>query len=203
MSDWSDFGDIGSDFGVPQDPGITDWNSGMDLPGGGDTGQPTGPGSSFNVGPGQIPSSIYQALISSGLLKPGANVPTLTGYGGTGTPGGGGGGASSLARMLGLSGADGGMNLPALLSMLAPLLGAGLSYKATQKATDQMSSAVKDANAQATSILGGATGMYAPYMQAGQAALGKAQGLGFQPLAGKFGPLHGPGATATLGKIMR
>ena len=117
--------------------------------------------------------------------------------------------ASWLARALGLTGGAGGAGagtIGSLLPLLSALgIGAGgfMGYNATNKATDQMAGAVKDANKQITDILGGAQAGYQPYQQAGQGALGQLANIGYKPLAGNFRPLgSGQGMNGTLGSMM-
>src|SRR5262249_16692016 len=144
------------------------WVSGGDLPGGGDTGQPVGPPSSFNVGPGQIPSDVYQRLIDYGLLPQGA-----TDVKAPPPPSGGikvsalgawtGSDLMSWLRALGPLGAA---------AILGPLLGGALGYVRTGRAADQVVSGIGNANQAAQTILGGQS-PFAPFQTIGNQALGK------------------------------
>lgn len=194
----------GDSGGVPQQSGVTGWTGGFDLAGGGDTGLPTLPGSSFSVGPGQNPSQIYEALIRSGLLTPGANVPQLTGYGITTPPGGGGGVWSNFLRSLGLTNSAGDPNGLNILAALAPLLGGLYAANRTGKATDQVVGGINNASETIKQILGGATSPFTPYTTAGAAAVGKAGAMNWQPLAPRFAPLGQPqGGATSLAALMR
>jgi len=102
---------------------------------------------------------------------------------------------------------------------LLPLLGAAgiglgsyLQGKATNKATGQMTDAVKQANDAITKILGGQSAAYQPYADMGKAATERLTALGpsniaanFSPLASKFGPLgngRGIGGPTTFSGLM-
>lgn len=184
--------------GSAWDPGTNgpsgNWTSGNELPGGtGDTGNPTTPGSSFNVGPGQIPSDIYNQLVQSGLLTPGANVPVLTGHGLT-LPGAG-GGAGGKGSAFSMTNPDGSINWASLIPLLASLGGGAYAAYNTNKAAGQMTDAIKSANTQISSIIGQQQGGYAPYQQMGTTALGNLANYQYHPLAGNF-----PSAVAPKGK---
>jgi len=123
-------------------------------------------------------------------------------------------GLSALLKALGLTGSNGQMNSGGLLQLLGLLGGTAggvMGYNATNKATDQMSQAVKDANSTITGILGGAQAGYSPYSALGSSAAGKLQGMNYQPLAGKFGPVQAAssyvptsaGTGNTLSQLMR
>jgi len=134
----------------------------------------------------------------------------FSGYNLGGASGGGGLDLSSLAKLLGLTGKSGDLNsggLLQLLSMLGGIGGAAMGYNATNKATGQMSGAVKDANAAITSILGGAQSAYAPYTQMGANAAAALPGAAYKPIAGNFRPLgSGQGINSggmTLANLMR
>ena len=122
--------------------------------------------------------------------------PNVGGGGAGVAPGGSSAGLGEIIKAI----TGGGSGVGSLMAMLAPLLGAGLQYKATGKASDQMQQAAKDANALVSGIYGGSKDMYMPYVTAGQNALAKAQGMGYQPMAQNYKPL-GSGAAMTLGKL--
>ena len=92
-------------------------------------------------------------------------------------------------------------NVGGLMSALAPFLGGALAYNATNKATDQMQQGIQNSNEAITKILGG-TSPYAPYMQAGQNALGNLGNIGYKPMAGNYQPL-GAGRAMTLGQMAK
>ena len=192
MSDWSDGFDwnLGDDWnmGPPMDwsNGAGDWTGGYDLPGGGDTGFDLGPGSSFDVGPGQIPSDVYQYLLQLGALGPGMSTSMPNGRGGG--SGGGGGALSGLGKLLGLG--QGG-DMSGLLGLLGSIGGGLLNYNATNKASDQLQQGIKDSNKVITDTLSGNNALYEPWRQAGLTALDKFQNQAPSNLAAGFGPLAG------------
>lgn len=120
---------------------------------------------------------------------------------------------SQMLRALGLSsggGAGGGMSsLLPLLSLLGIGAGGFMNSSATNKASDQMVQATKDANDAVTKILGGQQAAYTPYTQLGAGAAAALPGLAFKPLAGNFKPLGSGAAMAptgggmTLSNLMR
>lgn len=136
---------------------------------------------------------------STGQTDPNYGDPNNTLGGGMGTdPTGGGTGGTG-----GLGGSDilkalGG--IPGLAGILAPLLGGLYAAHQTGKATQQVLGGIQNANTDIKSILGGQQ-MFAPYMQAGQSALGKLGGMNWTPL--NYGPLGGSpgGAPMTLGSL--
>jgi hypothetical protein len=212
MSDWGDgfnmtnpddwSGWSSGDFGGGSSSG-GGWNSGYDLPGGGDTGGALQPGSSFEVGPGQIPSDIYQQLINLGGLSPGMD---------TNIPGGGKGGAAagstiaSLLKSLGLTNSAGDANLASILGLLGTAAGGYMNYNATGKATQQMTDAVNKANETITSLLGPSAAAFKPYSDMGAAAVGKLQALPQSNLAANFGPLgagRGIGGPTSFASLMK
>ena len=172
----------------PIDPTTGSWVSGSDLPGGGDTGNPVGPSTSFNVGPGQTPSQIYQQLVSAGLLPQGAQGVSVPG----GSTGGGSGGTSKGTNGL-LTNADGSINWPSLLGMLAPLLSGAYTSSQTGKATQQMLDAINNANSTITSTLGGNPALYQPYRDVGSVGLSRLTSMPQSNLAQQFQPLGTPG----------
>lgn len=155
-------------------PGGTDWLNEIlgnlslpDLPdpstelAGGSTAPATGPGTS------------------------GLNAPISGGGGG----GGGASGISSILRSLGLSNADGSANPLGWLSILAPLLGGALGYNAVNRAGDQMSSAVTDANDFLKTQFGNSAAAFAPFVDLGKTGAARLGALPPSNLAGSFGPL--------------
>jgi hypothetical protein len=101
---------------------------------------------------------------------------------------------SAILKLLGLTGKDGNINSGGLLTLLSALgLGAGglMNRNATNNATNLMSGSIDKANNAITGLLGAQQQAYAPYQQAGASALGKLQGMNYQPLAGKFSPVQG------------
>jgi hypothetical protein len=99
------------------------------------------------------------------------------------------GGLGSILKALGLGDGSGGMNIPLLLSLLGAGAGGLLSKSATSKATDQILSSIKDANTQATNILGpggGAQQALQPYMTSGAAAIQAAPGMIYKPPGSQF-----------------
>jgi hypothetical protein len=117
----------------------------------------------------------------------------LATFGSGGSGGSGGFDLTSIAKLLGLTGKDGNVNSGGLLALLSALgIGAGglMNSNATKTATNQMSQSIDKANTAITGILGNAQNAYAPYQQAGVGALQKLQGMNYQPLAGKFGPVQ-------------
>lgn len=204
MSDWSDglFTDLMGGMDTPDLNSLLGWTSGQDLAGGADgSGFTNLPQTSFNVGPGQTPSQIYQQLISSGLLTPGANNPVLTGNGITGnSPAAGGSGTSSLSSLGGLGG---------LLSILAPLLAGAYQSSQISQASQTQQQAAQQANQLISGIYGQSQGLYQPFVQGGQAAMTNAANSVYKPMAGSFAPLAGnfkplgSGAGLTLGGMAR
>lgn len=103
---------------------------------------------------------------------------------------------SSLLRALGLTNSGGDPNGLGILSLLLPLLGGGLGYMATNKATGQITDAVNAANASNKALLGGASDAYKPFAAGGLAAFQNAQAHPYQPLAGNFRSLGSGAAMA-------
>ena len=110
------------------------------------------------------------------------------GLGSTYGGGGGGGSMASLLKMLGLGGGGAGSLLP-LLSAVGIGAGAYMNNKATNKATGQMTDAVKQANDAITKILGGAQGAYQPYIDMGGKAAAGLSALPAGSIAGNFGDI--------------
>ena len=139
----------------------------------------------------------------------GGNMPSGSGAPSDGSSGHSSGGGLNLpGGTSGLGGLPAGLSSllgnggSALLGLLAPALGAYLSSSATKKATDQTVAGINKASDQITGILGGPNG-YAPYMQTGQQALTKLNGMNYQPLSPQFKAL-GPGrGMTTLGQLGR
>jgi hypothetical protein len=104
------------------------------------------------------------------------------------------GGLGSILKALGLGDGSGGMNIPMLLSLLAAGAGGLMNKSATSKATDQILSSIKDANTQATNILGpggGAQQALQPYLTGGAAAFGNAGNMIYKPAGSQFsGPVN-------------
>ena len=162
-------GDDGSDSQTPYDTGERDDTGGYT---GGDT--PSFPGldvPGYGGGAGGYP-----------------NYPT------TGDPSTGGSGAGGMDWTAIVRALTGGGGYGSLLAMLAPALGGALRYRTTNRASDQMQNAAKDANALVSGIYGKSEGMYMPYVNAGQSALKNAQGLIYQPLGSR---------SLTLGQLGR
>lgn len=193
----------GSSASTPTISDLLGWTSGQDLAGGADgSGFVNLPQTSFNVGPGQIPSQIYQALISSGALTPGANIPTIAGNGLTGSGSGGTGGGAG-------AGGSGTPTLSSLLTSLLPLLAGAYQANNVQQASQAQQQAAKDANSYISNLYGQSQGLYQPFVQGGQAAMTNAANSVYKPMAGSFAPLAGnfkplgSGAGLTLGGMAR
>jgi hypothetical protein len=159
--------------------------SGSDLPGGGDTGQPAGSNSSINVGPGQIPSSVYNQLVSSGLIPQGATDATANSA------------LQQVMSALGLSGAGGMSSLIPLLSLLGPAAGGILGYLRSGQATQQVQAGIKNAQGAVSNILG-QNSPYSAYLNVGPTALKNLQGMNWNPIQmAALGSTSGPAAGAT------
>lgn len=121
-----------------------------------------------------------------------------SGSGGAGTSAGGLGGL--MQTLFGQSSGKGSLvgDLLPLLSIIGALGGGINAMNKTEDATKQLTDAANKANEQATGLIGGARGDYAPYMQAGQGALSQLQGMLGGPkkqygpvTAGAMKPIHG------------
>lgn len=100
--------------------------------------------------------------------------------------GGGADAAQQLLKALGLTNKSGGIDLAGVLSLLA-LGGGGLNrINSVDRASEQMQEAANKANEMATSTIGGAQGNFAPYISAGQNAVGQMAAFDKTPLAAKF-----------------
>lgn len=100
----------------------------------------------------------------------------------------------------------GGFTLPSwLLSALgiaAPVAGGIINHNTAQQATQNAMNQINNTNQQITSILGGARAGYAPYMQAGQAALTGLMNMPKSNLVGMFKPI-GSGKGLSLSTIAK
>src|SRR5262245_41441537 len=175
-SDWTS----GYDLPDGTTPGGGGWTSGYDLPGGGDTGLPVGPGGSFNVGPGQKPSDVYNRIISGGGFTPGG---PNAGTGGT-----------SIGDLVS------GLDWKTLLPIIAAIGGGLYARNRTGKATEQIIDSINRASADATATLGGAKSLYAPYQAAGLEGLNRLTAFPQSNFASRYRPL-GTGAGMTLGAL--
>jgi len=111
---------------------------------------------------------------------------------GGGTIGGGSGGTTKGTNGL-LTNADGSINWPSLLGMLAPLLSGAYTSSQTGKATQQMLNAINNANSTITSTLGGNPALYQPYRDVGSVGLSRLTSMPQSNLAQQFQPLGTPG----------
>lgn len=105
------------------------------------------------------------------------------------------GGSTDVLKSLGLLGKDGNFDIGALLAVLAAAGGGVNTFNATKDAVAGLKQGAADANKAATDTIGGAQANYAPYISAGQDAIGKLQGMiGTNNLADKYAA-HGNGAS--------
>jgi len=98
----------------------------------------------------------------------------------------GGNAIATLFKSLGIVGKDGSLNLGNLLSFLGVAGGGINAANATGKASQQMQDAANKANDLATARIDGAAANYKPYIDAGQAAVGKMANFDTSPLGAKF-----------------
>lgn len=167
----------------------------------GSTGSPTNPNDPAYNDFGSIDwGSIEKALgLAAGTLKPGGS-------------NGGSGGLTDILKALGLTtGNNGGLGaLLPLLSLFAGGLGLNNQNNNTKEAAAELKAGADKANQYATDLIGGARGAFTPYQDAGASAVGQLSGMvGANDLAGKFGPITGPGdlgskfkGTMTLKQLM-
>jgi hypothetical protein len=172
-----------------------DWNS-IFGGGGGGGGEDSGyePGEPGYERGGSTPwwdSSPNPSGTPFGMSDRGAGDPF-----GKGGGGGDSGALAGLAKLFGVTGKDGSINLSSLLPLIAGLGGGIYSLNTRKGATKDMTDAYAKANDIITSTLGGNKDLYAPWHQAGLDALSKVQAMppsnlsaGFGPLAAGFGPL--------------
>lgn len=205
MWDWEDFfGGGDPDFSeIPQtppfemqpadpmgpgfDPGTDPSMGNPFLPPGG--GQENGPDTPSGPGGDETGSGGPQFDWSAFKLDPQGYLSKVLSAGGI-KPGSGAGGIGDVLKMLGLG--NGGM--ASLLPLLLAGGGAFNANNATNKASQQLQDAAKQANQQATDLIGGARSDFQPYMQAGQAALPQLQAMvGNNNMAGLFGPVASQG----------
>lgn len=107
----------------------------------------------------------------------------------------------ALLRSLGLTNKDGGLDLTGLLSLLALGGGAINQSNAVNNASEQMQAAANKANELATSTINGAQANFAPFITAGQNAVGKMESFDKTPLASKFKAGGGGAISGLAGKF--
>jgi hypothetical protein len=107
---------------------------------------------------------------------------------------------SQILRSLGLQGSTGNTNWMGVLGALAPLLAGGLSYGATNRATQQTVDAIKNAENTISGVYKANSGLYTPFINAGPGAIQGLQGMVGSNLASHFSPL-GTGRGITLGQL--
>lgn len=189
MSDWSDGFDL-SDF----------WNSGYDVPsmdGGVALGNiPYTPSGGGGGGAGAFGVSEADNANAGAFTNPGTwggqpSVPQING---------GSGGANGKPGIF--TNGDGSPNWASILGVLGPLLGGAYTANRTGAANQQMQEAVKQANAQITSTLGGNSELFKPYRDAGAVGLDRLVNMPQSNLSSRYRPL-GAGNGFSLGNIAK
>lgn len=173
--------------------------------------QPVDPG--FNLGDQpmlplmpQDPGSLYTPMLPFDPNDPSLQIDPGFDAGGGGGGGSGGFDWSKLLGALGFKGMDNG-GLGQIISALLPILGGVYASHNVNRASDQMQTAINNANDRITGILGGTNGLFKPYTDLGANAAAQLGQFGPHALAGQFGGLAGgfrplgTGRGITLGNL--
>lgn len=172
-SDWEDFA-LENPYEA-FDPGMSDSGGGFDL------------GSLFGGGGDEH--------VFTGPQEPsGGGFGSL--FGGVGST------MASLARGLLGTNQDGSLNLASILPLLGLVGGTINSNNQTERASEQLQGAARQAQDDATRLIGGARDEFKPYQTAGTDALARMQAAPASALAANFGPLGQQSALADKFKSM-